>query len=159
MKILTRYSRLSLAPILVGLAVWLWLSPMAMAQSAADVQATLDNIWVLIAAILVIFMNAGFAMVETGFCRRKNAVNILAKNLIVFALATLAFWATGFAWMFGEGSPLIGNGDWFLAGTPENYGFRVSTQQELLGLDISEHENIAYWGFSQYKENQNQHGS
>ena len=46
-----------------------------------DVQGTLNAIWVLIAAILVIFMNAGFGMLETGFCRQKNAVNILAKNL------------------------------------------------------------------------------
>ena len=60
-----------------------------------SVQAALDNIWVLIASILVIFMNAGFAMLETGFCRQKNAVNILSKNLIVFALAVMAYWATG----------------------------------------------------------------
>ena len=59
--------------------------------TAEDVQGTLNAIWVLIAAILVIFMNAGFGMLETGFCRQKNAVNILAKNLIVFALATIAF--------------------------------------------------------------------
>jgi hypothetical protein len=46
-----------------------------------------NNLWLLIATILVIFMNAGFAMVEAGMCRSKNAVNILAKNLFVFALA------------------------------------------------------------------------
>ena len=113
-----------------GIVAWLYLSQpgAAQSQSAIDLKATLDNIWVLIAAILVIFMNAGFAMIETGFCRRKNAVNILSKNLIVFALATLAFWATGFAWMFGQSSStLIGNGDWFLAGTSESYGLGEST--------------------------------
>ena len=51
----------------------------------AELKGYLNTIWVLIAAILVIFMNAGFAMLETGLCRQKNAVNVLSKNLIVFA--------------------------------------------------------------------------
>jgi len=89
---------------------------------AADVQTVLDNIWVLIAAFLVIFMNAGFGMLETGFCRQKNAVNILTKNLIVFALATLSFWFIGFSFMFGAGAGFIGWGNVFLGGAPELYG-------------------------------------
>ena len=84
--------------------------------TADDVQVILDNIWIVIAAILVIFMNAGFGMLETGFCRQKNAVNILAKNLIVFALATLSFWALGFALAFGEGNAILGLSGFFLAG-------------------------------------------
>lgn len=84
--------------------------------SADDVQVVLDNIWIVIAAVLVIFMNAGFGMLETGFCRQKNAVNILAKNLIVFALATLSFWALGFALAFGEGNAILGLTGFFLAG-------------------------------------------
>lgn len=88
-----------------------------------DVQGVLNTIWVLIAAILVIFMNAGFAMLETGFCRQKNAVNILAKNLIVFALATLSFWAVGFSIMFsGMGNGWLGFDGLFLSGKPETYG-------------------------------------
>ena len=88
-----------------------------------DVQGTLNAIWVLIAAILVIFMNAGFGMLETGFCRQKNAVNILAKNLIVFALATIAFWAIGFSLMFGTGNGFFGLGGWFLGSEdPTTYG-------------------------------------
>ncbi len=91
--------------------------------SAADVQGALNAIWVLVAAILVIFMNAGFGMLETGFCRQKNAVNILAKNLIVFALATIAYWAIGFSLMFGGDNPFIGGGGWFLSSTdPGTYG-------------------------------------
>ena len=82
-----------------------------------NVQFVLDNIWVLVAAVLVIFMNAGFGMLETGFCRQKNAVNILSKNLIVFALATLSFWAFGFGFMFNEATPFIGLGNFFLSGT------------------------------------------
>ena len=59
-----------------------------------------NNLWLLIAAILVIFMNAGFAMVEAGMCRQKNAVNILAKNLIVFTLAVTAYWFIGYQIMY-----------------------------------------------------------
>ncbi|WP_413442867.1 ammonium transporter [Synechococcus sp. MIT S1220] len=61
-----------------------------------------NNLWLLIATILVIFMNAGFAMVEAGMCRQKNAVNILAKNLFVFALAVTAYWFVGFSLMYGD---------------------------------------------------------
>ena len=91
------------------------------AIAATDVQVVLDNIWIVIAAILVIFMNAGFGMLETGFCRQKNAVNILTKNLIVFALATLSFWALGYALAFGSAGAFIGFGGFFLAGTEEFY--------------------------------------
>jgi Amt family ammonium transporter len=91
--------------------------------SVATLQGTLNTIWILIAAILVIFMNAGFAMLEAGLCRQKNAVNILTKNLIVFALATIAYWAIGFSLMFGNSeNPFIGFGGWFLAGEPATYG-------------------------------------
>jgi len=61
-----------------------------------------NNLWLLIATILVIFMNAGFAMVEAGMCRSKNAVNILTKNLFVFALAVTAYWFVGFSIMYGN---------------------------------------------------------
>jgi Amt family ammonium transporter len=60
-----------------------------------------NNLWLLIATILVIFMNAGFAMVEAGMCRSKNAVNILAKNLFVFALAVTSYWFIGYSLMYG----------------------------------------------------------
>jgi Amt family ammonium transporter len=55
-------------------------------------------------------------MLETGLCRQKNAVNILAKNLIVFGLATVAYWILGFGLMFADGTPLFGTGGWFLDG-------------------------------------------
>jgi len=60
-----------------------------------------NNLWLLIATILVIFMNAGIAMVEAGMCRSKNAVNILAKNLFVFALAVTSYWFIGYSLMYG----------------------------------------------------------
>tara|TARA_B100000700_G_scaffold331232_1_gene462501 strand:+ start:1747 stop:3264 length:1518 start_codon:yes stop_codon:yes gene_type:complete len=71
-------------------------------------QALADNLWVMVAAVLVIFMNAGFAMVEAGMCRQKNAVNILAKNLIVFTLAVTAYWFIGYNLMYAS--------DWFIPG-------------------------------------------
>lgn len=86
-------------------------------QLAADVKVGLDTMWVMVAAMLVFFMNAGFCMLETGFCRQKNAVNILAKNLIVFAMSTIAFWVLGFGLMFGNGNGFIGGeGILFLSG-------------------------------------------
>jgi len=60
-----------------------------------------NNLWLFVATILVIFMNAGFAMVEAGMCRSKNAVNILAKNLFVFALAVTSYWFIGYSLMYG----------------------------------------------------------
>ncbi len=76
----------------------------------------IDTVWVLVAGFLVFFMNAGFCMLETGFCRSKNAVNLLAKNLIVFGLSTLAFWVVGFGLMFGDGNPLVGVSGFLLQG-------------------------------------------
>lgn len=61
-----------------------------------------DTVWVLIATTLVFFMQAGFAMVESGFTRAKNAGNIIMKNLMDFAVGTLIFWIVGFSLMFGE---------------------------------------------------------
>jgi ammonium transporter, Amt family len=85
-------------------------------NSIGDLKVAIDTLWVAIAAFLVFFMNAGFCMLETGFCRQKNAVNVLSKNLIVFALATVAFWAIGFGLMFGDGNDFIGLTGFFLQG-------------------------------------------
>ncbi len=86
-------------------------------QVTADLNVGLDTMWVMVAAMLVFFMNAGFCMLETGFCRQKNAVNVLAKNLIVFAMSTIAFWFLGFGLMFGNGNGFIGGeGLFFLSG-------------------------------------------
>ena len=81
-----------------------------------SLQVTIDTVWVLIAGMLVVFMNAGFAMLEAGMCRSKNAVNILTKNLIDFGVVSLAFWALGFAFMFGDGNTFIGLKGFFLQG-------------------------------------------
>lgn len=85
-----------------------------------SVQAILDNVWILIAAVLVIFMQAGFALVEAGLTRGKNVANIFMKNLMDFCAGTLLFFAVGYAIAFGGdmtglGAYLGGDG-WFLAG-------------------------------------------
>ena len=78
--------------------------------------SALDTIWTLLGAALVFFMQAGFAMVETGFTRAKNAGNIIMKNLIDFAIGTVVFWFIGFGLMFGGDSPLVGGLDLFIRG-------------------------------------------
>jgi len=70
----------------------------------SDIANAIDNVWVLVAAFLVFFMQAGFAMVETGFTRAKNAGNIIMKNLMDFSIGSIFFWLFGFAIMFGESS-------------------------------------------------------
>lgn len=86
-------------------------------RSAIDlVQSHADYLWTLIAAALVFFMQAGFAMVESGFTRAKNAINIMMKNLMDFSMGTLAFWAIGFGLMFGvSGTGWFGTSGFFLS--------------------------------------------
>lgn len=98
-------------------------APTAVSNAAAIVlvQEHANYLWTLIAAALVFFMQAGFAMVETGFTRAKNAVNIMMKNLMDFAMGSIAFWAVGFGLMFGATSTgWFGTTDFFLSGwTPD----------------------------------------
>ena len=86
-------------------------------KTAIDlVQAHADYVWTLVAAALVFFMQAGFALVEAGFTRAKNAVNIMMKNLMDFSVGSLAFWAIGFGLMFGVSkSGWLGTSGFFLS--------------------------------------------
>lgn len=106
----TRIVRL-VAPVTVLLL--LGAAPAAAQEAAeeinpADIAASLDVVWVMAAAALVFFMQAGFAMVEAGLTRTKNAANIVMKNLSDFSMATIAYWLVGFALMFGAGNALFG---------------------------------------------------
>jgi len=85
-----------------------------------DMKIVADTMWVLITAMLVFFMNLGFATVETGFTRAKNAVNILSKNFIVFAVSSLAFFVFGWGLMFGNGNPLVGLQGLFMLSGADN---------------------------------------
>lgn len=83
----------------------------------ADPGAAVDFVWVLVSAFLVFFMQAGFAMVEAGFCRAKNVTNLMMKNTMDFVMGSLAYFAMGFAIMFGaDRLGLFGSGGWFLSG-------------------------------------------
>lgn len=79
----------------------------------------IDTLWVFLAAILVFFMNLGFASVEAGFARSKNTVNILSKNFIVFAVSSLGFLLLGWGLMFGGDNPFIGTENLFILGSPD----------------------------------------
>lgn len=80
-----------------------------------DLALSLDTVWMLLAAMLVFFMQPGFALVEAGFTRTKNTANILMKNLLDFSLGSLLFWAVGFGIMFGSGG---------FMGMPHLFNFR-----------------------------------
>ncbi len=84
-------------------------------------QQNLNIVWTCVAAFLVFFMQAGFAMVEVGFTRAKNAVNIIMKNLMDFAMGSVAFFVIGFGLMFGDSNGLFGTTGFALSGVdPES---------------------------------------
>lgn len=68
----------------------------------SDFTVSIDTVWILIAAVLVMLMQAGFALVEAGFTRTKNTANILMKNLMDFSIGSLIFWILGYTLMYGE---------------------------------------------------------
>ena len=75
--------------------------------------SALNTLWVLITAVLVFFMQTGFALVETGFTRTKNTTNILFKNLMDFSIGSVVFWIIGYGLMYGGGNGFIGEIEWF----------------------------------------------
>ena len=103
--------------------------PTAIEAMQETIQNNINVVWTCIAAFLVFFMQAGFAMVETGFTRAKNAVNILMKNLMDFSIGSLAFFLIGFGLMFGEtttgwlGTSLFGLGGLSDVEPFENWGY------------------------------------
>ena len=79
------------------------------AKSVADLGISLDTVWMLLAAMLVFFMQPGFALCEAGFTRSKNTANILFKNFVDFMVGSVLFWFVGFGFMFGsDGAGFIG---------------------------------------------------
>src|SRR5680860_989839 len=119
--------KLAIVGALAGGAVLATASPAgAAAISPGEVQANLDNTFVLLSGVLVIFMQAGFALVEAGLTRAKGVANIMAKNMMDFCFGALAFFAVGFAIAFGGGfdgiGRFIGGGGWFLGDSAFAYG-------------------------------------
>ena len=105
---------------ILGAGLLLALPVIALAEdvplTAEAVQNNLNFVWTLIAGFMVFIMQAGFAMVEVGFTRAKNACNILMKNLMDFSVGAIAFWAVGFGLMFGTTNGFFGTTDFFFSG-------------------------------------------
>ena len=100
-----------------------------------DITVIIDTFWVLLAAILVFFMNLGFASVEAGLARAKNTVNILSKNFIVFAVSSLGFMLLGWGLMFGGDNPFVGTQHLFILGS-----------SDLSFYDDTLTSNVPFWG-------------
>src|SRR6478672_7218660 len=108
---------------LLGAAMYLFLPPAVHAQSGApspEINA-LNTVWVLLAAFLVFCMQVGFVMLEAGFARSRESINILVEGIVDTCICGVTFWAWGFAFMFEPGNGFIGMTGFFLKGLPDTY--------------------------------------
>ena len=110
-------------------------------QAAAEVQTNLNYVWTILAAALVFFMQAGFALLEAGFSRAKNAVNIIMKNVMDASAGALVFFAVGFGLMFGSSwGGLIGTDGFFLMGVgdrPETWTYAFYFFQAVFAATVA----------------------
>ncbi len=90
-----------------------------------EVVTAIDTIWVLLAAFLVFFMQAGFALVESGLTRSKNTGNIIMKNVMDFSVGSILYWIIGFALMFGVGNKFVGHAGLFTSGKFDHLGLGI----------------------------------
>ena len=79
----------------------------------ADLLIAVNTVWVVLAAVLVMFMQAGFAFLEAGLTRMKNAAHIAGKNVLIFGVCSIVYWAVGFGIAFGDGNSVIGTSGFF----------------------------------------------
>src|SRR5215470_13171548 len=99
-----------------------------------DIVNPINTVWTLVAAFLVFGMQVGFTMLEAGFCRSRETVNVLMECIVDTCLCGILFYAWGFAFMFSHGNGLIGMNWFFLKGAPATY--------ETTGVAF-----LAYWLF------------
>src|SRR5207237_623444 len=90
-----------------------WKSVVSAAIANKDLLIAASTIWVVITAVLVMFMQAGFAFLEAGLTRMKNAGHIAGKNVLIFGICSIVYWGIGFAFAFGDGNVLLGSGGFF----------------------------------------------
>jgi Amt family ammonium transporter len=122
---------------LVLAAMKIFIAPAVYAADAPTATPTmnaLNTVWVLVAAFLVFCMQVGFVMLEAGFARSRESINILVEGIVDTCICGITFWAWGFAFMFEPGTPWIGTQGFFLNGLPDTY---LTTGVPLL----------AYWVF------------
>ena len=114
---------LGLAVVLAGISIFI---PKIAHAAGADVPPVTINavntVWTLVAAFLVFCMQVGFVMLEAGFARSRESVNILVEGIADTCICGILFWAWGFAFMFEPGTPFIGTQGFFLHGVGETYG-------------------------------------
>ncbi|MNI18796.1 Ammonium transporter NrgA [compost metagenome] len=104
---------------LLGFGLMAMLFPtLAFAEDAtpAQLETAINSVWVMLAAILVIFMQAGFALLEAGSTRMKNAGHVAGKTILTFGICAIAFWAVGFGFAFGDGNSFFGTTGFFVSG-------------------------------------------
>jgi Amt family ammonium transporter len=125
--------------IVLGL-ITIFVPRIAHASSPADDPTpeinAINTVWVLIAAFLVFCMQVGFEMLEAGFARSREAVNILAEGIADTCICGITFWAWGFAFMFMAGTPFIGTSGFFSAGFTGNLWLYRYTFAGVLGISI-----------------------
>ena len=97
-----------------------------MEEQLSELTTYANALWVLVSAALVFFMHAGFALVESGFCRKKNAVMVLMKNFGVVAISSLVFYLVGYGVMFGETIIPDSPDDWSKTSPPLIPGMTMS---------------------------------
>ncbi|OEH94305.1 ammonium transporter [Bacillus solimangrovi] len=115
-----------------------------------DTLFLIDSLWVLVSAVLVIFMVGGFILLEAGSTRMKNAGHIAGKTIFTFGIASIVFWAVGYGIAFGEGNSLFGLSDFFYSGYQiEGMGISTSIfflfQLAFAGISLT----IAFGGFAE----------
>ncbi|UFJ43182.1 ammonium transporter [Brevibacillus humidisoli] len=129
---------------------------LAAEPTPAELASAIDATWVMVAAVLVIFMQAGFALLEAGATRMKNAGHVAGKTILTFGICSIAFWALGFGLTFGDGNQFIGLSGFFFDGADESAfsslsaiaipaGIKFLFQLGFVGVSLA----IAWGGFAE----------
>jgi Amt family ammonium transporter len=124
---LALYAMVALGPWIIGHVAHATGFAKADGPTIDDTVSGINTTWTLVAAFLVFFMQAGFMMLEAGFARTREVVNVLQECIVDTCLCALLFWAFGFAFMFGPGNKFIGHTFFFLNNAPATYTLTGAT--------------------------------
>jgi Amt family ammonium transporter len=143
----------NMSPRLFALVIFLIGSPAALAQEGGELHLSLDTVWLVTAGALVFFMQAGFALLESGMARSKNAVNVIMKNYTDVCFGSLAFWLVGYGLMFGTNPTGWFGTDHFLLGDAEHMDYSQLFFQAMFAATAATiasgamAERTHYWGY------------